>query len=181
MKKCPSSVRCRDSNSRPLEHESPRITTRPGAHAQVVFIFSLLCLFTGHCAVSIHSRLWIWSGRDGYRKAWNNQVRLLNSSWSIIHTSVILSPTHCGNYIVKHYYPLTFLFRFAAKICGFLRQTNPWPQVESSSCVLLPTHSKFAGEVFQRPMRISYRFVVYKHSTFVSSLGNVFMHFEPDV
>ena len=28
----------------------------------------------GHCAVSIHSRLWIWSGRDGYRKAWNNQV-----------------------------------------------------------------------------------------------------------
>ncbi|XP_059614278.1 host cell factor 1-like [Phlebotomus argentipes] len=28
----------------------------------------------GHCAVSIHSRLYIWSGRDGYRKAWNNQV-----------------------------------------------------------------------------------------------------------
>jgi hypothetical protein len=28
----------------------------------------------GHCAVSIRSRLYIWSGRDGYRKAWNNQV-----------------------------------------------------------------------------------------------------------
>ncbi|XP_050783126.1 host cell factor 1 isoform X2 [Gopherus flavomarginatus] len=28
----------------------------------------------GHCAVSINSRLYIWSGRDGYRKAWNNQV-----------------------------------------------------------------------------------------------------------
>ena len=28
----------------------------------------------GHCSVNIHSRLWIWSGRDGYRKAWNNQV-----------------------------------------------------------------------------------------------------------
>lgn len=28
----------------------------------------------GHCAVAIHSRLYIWSGRDGYRKAWNNQV-----------------------------------------------------------------------------------------------------------
>ena len=30
----------------------------------------------GHCAVSIHTRLWIWSGMDGYgyRKAWNNQV-----------------------------------------------------------------------------------------------------------
>ena len=28
--KCPSSIWCRDSNSRPLEHESPPITTRPG-------------------------------------------------------------------------------------------------------------------------------------------------------
>uniref|UniRef100_A0A8C0T773 Host cell factor 1 n=1 Tax=Canis lupus familiaris TaxID=9615 RepID=A0A8C0T773_CANLF len=28
----------------------------------------------GHCAVAINTRLYIWSGRDGYRKAWNNQV-----------------------------------------------------------------------------------------------------------
>ncbi|XP_072344087.1 host cell factor 1-like isoform X2 [Scyliorhinus torazame] len=28
----------------------------------------------GHCSVSVNSRLYIWSGRDGYRKAWNNQV-----------------------------------------------------------------------------------------------------------
>ncbi|KAM7309285.1 host cell factor 1 isoform X4 [Ixodes scapularis] len=28
----------------------------------------------GHCSVAINSRLYIWSGRDGYRKAWNNQV-----------------------------------------------------------------------------------------------------------
>ncbi|CAG7721393.1 unnamed protein product [Allacma fusca] len=28
----------------------------------------------GHCAIAIHNRLYIWSGRDGYRKAWNNQV-----------------------------------------------------------------------------------------------------------
>ncbi|CAH8539010.1 unnamed protein product [Schistosoma rodhaini] len=28
----------------------------------------------GHCAVAVHSRLYVWSGRDGYRKAWNNQV-----------------------------------------------------------------------------------------------------------
>lgn len=28
----------------------------------------------GHCAVGIHQRLYIWSGRDGYRKAWHNQV-----------------------------------------------------------------------------------------------------------
>ena len=28
----------------------------------------------GHSAVQINNRLYIWSGRDGYRKAWNNQV-----------------------------------------------------------------------------------------------------------
>ena len=30
FEKCPSSIRCWDSNSRSLEHESPPITTRPG-------------------------------------------------------------------------------------------------------------------------------------------------------
>lgn len=30
----------------------------------------------GQCAVAINTRLYIWSGRDGYRKAWNNQVSL---------------------------------------------------------------------------------------------------------
>ena len=30
VKKCPSSLRCWDSNSHPLESESPPITTRPG-------------------------------------------------------------------------------------------------------------------------------------------------------
>lgn len=30
----------------------------------------------GHCAIAINSRLYVWSGRDGYRKAWNNQVRV---------------------------------------------------------------------------------------------------------
>ncbi|XP_072224047.1 host cell factor 1b isoform X2 [Leuresthes tenuis] len=28
----------------------------------------------GHCSAAINSRLYVWSGRDGYRKAWNNQV-----------------------------------------------------------------------------------------------------------
>ncbi|CAK8697805.1 unnamed protein product [Clavelina lepadiformis] len=28
----------------------------------------------GHSSVNINSRLYLWSGRDGYRKAWNNQV-----------------------------------------------------------------------------------------------------------
>ena len=28
----------------------------------------------GHCSVAIHDRIYVWSGRDGYRKAWKNQV-----------------------------------------------------------------------------------------------------------
>ncbi|CAF0875389.1 unnamed protein product [Rotaria sordida] len=28
----------------------------------------------GHCAVAVNTGMYIWSGRDGYRKAWNNQV-----------------------------------------------------------------------------------------------------------
>ena len=28
----------------------------------------------GHSSVNINTRLYLWSGRDGYRKAWNNQV-----------------------------------------------------------------------------------------------------------
>ncbi|KAK2858795.1 hypothetical protein Q5P01_003415 [Channa striata] len=28
----------------------------------------------GHCATTVGSRLYIWSGRDGYRKSWNYQV-----------------------------------------------------------------------------------------------------------
>lgn len=35
---------------------------------------NLPCARAGHCAVGISTRLYIWSGRDGYRKAWKNQV-----------------------------------------------------------------------------------------------------------
>ena len=35
--KCPSSIRCRDSNSWPLEHEPPPITTRPGLPPKKLF------------------------------------------------------------------------------------------------------------------------------------------------
>ena len=34
----------------------------------------------GHCSVAINTRLYIWSGRDGYRKAWNNQVGSVKDS-----------------------------------------------------------------------------------------------------
>ena len=41
--KCPSSIRCRDSNPQPFEHESSPITTRPG---HVMFLLhNFLILF----------------------------------------------------------------------------------------------------------------------------------------
>ena len=36
----------------------------------------------GHCAVTVNTRMYIWSGRDGYRKAWNNQVRRKTKLWT---------------------------------------------------------------------------------------------------
>ncbi|XP_072257260.1 host cell factor 2 isoform X1 [Pyxicephalus adspersus] len=36
----------------------------------------------GHCAVTVGKRLYIWSGRDGYKKAWNYQV-CCNDLWYI--------------------------------------------------------------------------------------------------
>ncbi|XP_065807632.1 host cell factor 2 isoform X2 [Labrus bergylta] len=48
-----------------LQSQGPRsddpYACRPGVRA-------------GHCAASVGSRLYIWSGRDGYRKSWNYQV-----------------------------------------------------------------------------------------------------------
>ncbi|CAH1785003.1 unnamed protein product [Owenia fusiformis] len=42
--------------------------------AMEVFEDALPRARAGHCAVAINTRLYVWSGRDGYRKAWNNQV-----------------------------------------------------------------------------------------------------------
>ena len=46
------------------------------SHSMEMFEEQMPRARAGHCAVGIHSRLYIWSGRDGYRKAWNNQVRI---------------------------------------------------------------------------------------------------------
>ena len=43
----------------------------------------------GHCAVAIHSRLYIWSGRDGYRKAWNNQVWECYCMYTLLYSTEI--------------------------------------------------------------------------------------------
>lgn len=45
----------------------------------------------GHSACEINTRLYIWSGRDGYRKAWNNQV-CCKDLW-FLETDVPSAPT----------------------------------------------------------------------------------------
>ena len=44
VKKCPSSLRCRDSNPRRLEFESLPITTRPGLPPKSTSVYSVNCL-----------------------------------------------------------------------------------------------------------------------------------------
>ena len=39
----------------------------------------------GHAAVAMNTRVYVWSGRDGYRKAWNNQVRRMFFFCNFIH------------------------------------------------------------------------------------------------
>uniref|UniRef100_A0A3B3UK38 Fibronectin type-III domain-containing protein n=1 Tax=Poecilia latipinna TaxID=48699 RepID=A0A3B3UK38_9TELE len=61
--KCTNNLACLNLGKHTPEHTllKPRLENLPRARA-------------GHCSVAINSRLYIWSGRDGYRKAWNNQV-----------------------------------------------------------------------------------------------------------
>ena len=51
----------------------------------------------GHSAVAIHTRLFIWSGRDGYRKAWNNQVSIITAINSSSSSSALLKRTYLKN------------------------------------------------------------------------------------
>lgn len=57
----------------------------------------------GHCAVAINTRLYIWSGRDGYRKAWNNQV-CCKDLW-YLETGKVLG--HCHSPLLKLLYSLS--------------------------------------------------------------------------
>ena len=49
--KCPSSIRCRDSNPWPPEHESPPITTRPGLPHNFSFTFLFIVTQRGRVRV----------------------------------------------------------------------------------------------------------------------------------
>ncbi|XP_018325608.1 host cell factor 1 isoform X2 [Agrilus planipennis] len=61
--KCTSTMACLNLES--MHWEDLNILSTEG---------NVPCARAGHCAVGINTRLYVWSGRDGYRKAWNNQV-----------------------------------------------------------------------------------------------------------
>ena len=61
--RCTNTVAVFDIPSNTWEYVSSEISDESAPKARA-----------GHCAVSIGSRVMIFSGRDGYRKAWNNQV-----------------------------------------------------------------------------------------------------------
>lgn len=61
--KCTSTLAC--LNLETLNWDELTVNTAEG---------QVPCARAGHCAVGISTRLYIWSGRDGYRKAWKNQV-----------------------------------------------------------------------------------------------------------
>ena len=62
MKKFPSSIRCRDLNSQPVEHESPPITTRPGLPPYGDRLWMVVAFHECRCiryrAVSYGRKLW---------------------------------------------------------------------------------------------------------------------------
>jgi len=68
--------------------------------AMEVFEDALPRARAGHCSVAIHTRLYVWSGRDGYRKAWNNQV-CFKDLW-FLETGMMSIVIHN----VIHYLPL---------------------------------------------------------------------------
>ena len=73
VKKCPSSVRCWDSNSQPLDHESPLITTRPGLPPNNSSPYGQLRSITNHKLIILKN--WTFSGdvqRDVYIEQFNS-------------------------------------------------------------------------------------------------------------
>ena len=80
-KKCPSSIWCRDSNSRPLKHESPSITTRPGLPPKVCCNTTSQPPGCSDCCrvrlLQIIGKFYILTAMDCDRH-WSQQVR----SWS---------------------------------------------------------------------------------------------------
>lgn len=75
----------------------------------------------GHCAIAIHSRLYVWSGRDGYRKAWNNQVRVSFFLFSNLNIDVGISVTFIHGKFPSSSFFVFVQFDFEHSIIGFVK------------------------------------------------------------
>jgi host cell factor len=107
------------------------------------------CPRAGHTAAAVDTRLYIWSGRDGYKKVWNNQVRapqqvrvtmvtIVSSQWFFNH----------------HLLPV----RFAAMISGIWRQRcHPLPP-RYSWLELELTLLSYSGRILHVPIVIFFKF-----------------------
>ena len=106
VKKCPSSIRYRDSNSRPLEHESPPITTRPvlppwdqyyiGSFLQLgspLSILTIVLLFSQHN--DKYSTIFDYK-RDKHRwRAWDSNPGPKDSRHKRINWAMVVPRLSC--------------------------------------------------------------------------------------
>ena len=83
VNKCPSSIRCRDSNSRPLKHKPPPITTRPGLPSTRP---SSVCLFRSD---SVQSRAQIRRNQNTKQQKTSQQVRSQLAKSSLTHFPIV--------------------------------------------------------------------------------------------
>ena len=98
VKHNPSSNQCRDSNSRPLDCQSPPITTRLGLPSKSFFIFLKKCTILGlfyHLFLVFSNKLYnfllqyMWKNDHPVSGA---RIRTLN----LLHVSVLLKPLDQG-------------------------------------------------------------------------------------
>jgi len=76
-------------------------------------------MYTISFSFQVHTRMYIWSGRDGYRRAWNNQVENVSFIQLINKINFWLSVDKEGN---ERTATIMLYFRYAAKTYGFWKQ-----------------------------------------------------------
>ncbi|EDW34869.1 GL18169 [Drosophila persimilis] len=104
----------------------------------------------GHCAVGIQSRLYVWSGRDGYRKAWNNQVRVCcKDLWYLevtkplyaVKVALVRASTHA---LELSWTATTFAAAYVLQIQKIEQAANPTSKQSAQSLVQYGTTSTVA-------------------------------------
>ncbi|XP_017155640.1 host cell factor isoform X1 [Drosophila miranda] len=104
----------------------------------------------GHCAVGIQSRLYVWSGRDGYRKAWNNQVRVCcKDLWYLevtkplyaVKVALVRASTHA---LELSWTATTFAAAYVLQIQKIEQAANPSSKQSAQSLVQYGTTSTVA-------------------------------------